>query len=359
MNTTVRRATLILALTPFLSLPATAAFAGVGVSAPTGPLPTSPATATSSTTTTVTPAPGAAASASAVQVTGILTVGGTNTTAGGSGASASADSLDVLGMRVAGGSTTDPSKPAKGDLIGTGETPAGDAEVAPYSAMVTSSGGDSSADADAALFHSSLAGLLQVWVLHSHSHSDYTPGQSSGSSSSDGAEIQGPNGTDIKVLHAEASSGHEGKSDLVVVDGTEIGSSDQANGACKLNLDPVVNLLCLVASGGTGSNGVTTSGAAVVSATGMVPATTVVGVTTSGGSAKTAPPATVHHISNPPKKIAAAPPASGPLPHTGPSLGLPHTGTEIALLAAYGAALVALGAGIATAARRRRGPAFA
>lgn len=351
MNTTVRRATLILALTPVLSLPATAAFAGV--TAPTGPMPVSPVVAPSTTTTTVTPAPGSAASASAVQVTGILTVGGTNTTASGSGASASADSLDVLGMHVAGGSTTDPSKPAKGDLIGTGDTPAGDAEVAPYSAMVTSSGGDSSADADAALFHTGLAGLLQVWVLHSHSHADYTPGQSSGSSSSDGAEIQGPNGTDIKVLHAEASSGHEGKSDLVVVDGTEIGSSDQANGACKLNLDPVVNMLCLLASGGTGSNGVTTSGATVVSATGMVPGTTVVGAGTSGGSGKTAPTATVHHILNPPKTIAAAPPASGPLPHTGPSLGLPHTGTEIALLAAYGAALLALGAGVLTAGRRR------
>jgi len=348
MHTNVRRATLILALTPLLSLPATAAFAGV--TAPTVPAPLSPATSTS--TTTVTPAPGASASASAVQVTGLVTVGGTDTNANGSGGSASADALDILGTRVAGGSTSDPSKPAKGQLIGTGSTPAGDAEVAPYSAAVTHSGDMWSSDADAALAHAGLAGLLQVWVLHSHSHSDYTTEHSSGSSSSDGAEVQGPNGTDIKVLHAEASSGHNGKSDLLVVNGTEIGSSDQANGACKLKVDPVINLLCLLANGGTGSNGVTTSGAQVVGATGMVPATTVVGAGTSGGSGVAARTPTVH-VMRPPAHRPATKPASGPLPHTGPSLRLPHTGTEIALLAAYGAALALLGAGVAMAGRRR------
>jgi hypothetical protein len=351
VNRTVRRATLVLALTPLLSLPATAAFAGV--TAPTGP--TAPAVPTTSTTTT-TPAPGATASASAVQITGIVTVGGTSTTANGGGGSASADSLDILGHQVAGGSTTDPSKPAKGQLIGTGNTAAGDAEIAPYSATVTHSGDSSSADADAALAHAGLAGLLEVWVLHSHSHSDYNTAQSSGSSSSDGAEIKGPNGIDIKVLHAEASSGHTGQSDLLVVNGTEIGSSDQANGACKLNLDPVINLLCLVASGGTGSNGVTTSGADVVTASGMVPGTTVVGAGTSGGSAQTR---TVHVIRHPAHRPAKNP-ATGPLPHTsGPTLSLPHTGRELGLMAAYGAMLVGLGAGIATAARRRRNAATA
>src|SRR4051794_24511242 len=79
VNKTVRRATLILALAPLLSLPATAAFAGVTV--PTPATPTAPKT----TTTTTTPAPGASASASAAQVTGIVTVGGTNTGANGGG----------------------------------------------------------------------------------------------------------------------------------------------------------------------------------------------------------------------------------------------------------------------------------
>lgn len=347
MNKNVRRATFVLALTPLLSVPTMAAYAGVA-----GPIAPAPGTPTTTTTTqTITPAPGASASASAVQITGLVTVGGTSTSANGSGGSASADALDILGTRVAGGSTGDPSKPAKGQLIGTGSTPAGDVEVAPWSAAVTHSGSDSSADADAALAHAGLAGLLEVWVLHSHSHSDYSTDQSSGSSSSDGAEVKGPNGTDIKVLHAEASSGHTGKSDLLVVDGTEIGSSDQTNGACKLDLDPVIQLLCLQASGGTGATGVTTSGADVVTATGMVPGTTVVGAGTSGGTAKTVAVPSAPKPAKKPAHHPATKPASGPLPHTGPTL--PFTGTEIGLLAAYGAALLALGAGIATAGRRR------
>ncbi|MBV9098516.1 MAG: hypothetical protein JO079_10705 [Frankiaceae bacterium] len=357
MNKNVRRATFVLALTPLLSVPTMTAFAGVA--GPTIPAPSVPKTTATQTTTTVTPAPGASASASAAQVTGILTIGGTSTSANGSGGSASADALDILGTRVAGGSTSDPSKPSKGQLIGTGSTPAGDVEIAPWSASVTHNGTDSSADADAALAHAGLAGLLEVWVLHSHSHSDYSTDKSSGSSSSDGAEVKGPNGTDIKVLHAEASSGHTGKSDLIVINGTEIGSSDQTKGACKLDLDPVIQLLCLQASGGTSSTGITTSGAEVVGATGVIPGTTVVGAGTSGGTSKTvvtpSAPKPVHKPAHHP----ATKPASGPLPHTNGPSRLAFTGGEIGLLAAYGAALLGLGAGIATAARRRRVHGFA
>src|SRR5206468_3167254 len=154
--------------TPLLSLPATAAFAGV--TAPTAPTPVGPATST----TTVTPAPAAAASASAVQITGIVTVGGTSTGANGSGGNANADALTLLGKQISGGSTSDPSKPAKGQLIATPANGFADAEVAPYSAAVTHTGNTWSSDADASLAHAGLDGLLQVWVLHSHSHSDYT-----------------------------------------------------------------------------------------------------------------------------------------------------------------------------------------
>jgi hypothetical protein len=350
MHHNVRRATLVLALTPLLSLPATLAVAGV--TAPTPVTSTVTSTATTTTTTTVTPAPGASASASAVQIEGILTGGGTSTSADGNGGSASADALTVLGTRVSGGDSKDPSKPAKGNLVGTGSTPAGDAEVAPYSAAVTHTADGSSADADAALAHAGLAGLLEVWVLHSHSHSDYTTAHSQGSSSSDGAEVKGPNGIDIKVLHAEATSGQDGKSDLVVVNGTEIGSSDQANGACKLDADPVVQLLCLTASGGTGSNGVTSSGADVVTATGMVPGTTVVGGSTGGGTAQTV--TRTSSGSRTPSTPTRTSEETGALPHTGPGL-LPHTGTEIGLLSAYGALLAGLGAAIVGVARRRPG----
>lgn len=336
MGKTVRRASLVLALTPVLTLPA-AALTGIATASPTP---------VGSTTTVTTPAPGSTASADAVNVDGIVTVGGTSSSANSDGGSAHADALDVLGTRVSGGDSSDPSKPANGNIIGTGDTPVGDAEVAPYSASVKHDATSSSADADAALAHAGLAGLLEVWVLHSHSHSDWSSDQSNGSASSDGAEVSGA-GHDIKVLHAETSSGHKGSSALIVLDGQGIATSDQAGGACAIDLSPIAQVLCLTATGGVGKNGQTTSGAAVASATGMVPGTTLVGAGSTGSAGV----------------AAAAKPAShstegGPLPHTsGPaatSSSLPFTGVEAGLLATYGAALAGLGAAIAAAARRRR-----
>jgi hypothetical protein len=336
MRKTVRRASLVLALTPMLTLPTTLAITSMAGAA-TAPL--------GSSQTVTTPAPGSTASANAVDVDGIVTVGGTSSSSNSDGGSAHADALDVLGTRVSGGDSSDPNKPASGNIIGTGDTPVGDAEVAPYSASVKHDATSSSADADAALAHAGLAGLLEVWVLHSHSHSDWSSDQSNGSASSDGAEVSGA-GHDIKVLHAETASGHKGSSALLVLDGQGIGTSDQAGGACALDLSPIAQVLCLTATGGVGKNGQTTSGAAVLSATGMVPGTTLVGAGSSGSAG-----------------VAATKPAShsteaGPLPHTsGPaaaSSSLPFTGLEAGLLATYGAALAGLGAAIVAAARRRR-----
>ena len=336
MTKNVRRASLVLAMTPMLTLPTTLAITGMAgaASSPLG-----------SSQTVTTPAPGSTASANAVDVDGIVTVGGTSSSSDGNGGSAHADALDILGTRVSGGDSNDPNKPASGNVIGTGNTPVGDAEVAPYSAKVTHTSDSSSADADAALAHAGLAGLLEVWVLHSHSHSDWNSSQSTGSSSSDGAEVSGA-GHDIKVLHAEASSGHKGSSALVVLDGQGIGTSDQAGGACALDLSPIAQVLCLTATGGVGKNGQTTSGAAVASATGMVPGTTLVGA----GSTGSAGPAAA--------KPVAQSNEAGPLPHTsGPAATgskLPFTGLEAGLLATYGAGLAGLGAAIIAAARRRK-----
>ena len=335
MRKTVRRASLVLALTPMLTLPTTLAITGVAGAAP------SPV---GSSQTVTTPAPGSSASANAVNVDGIVVIGGTSSSANSDGGQAHADALDVLGTRVSGGDSNDPGKPSSGNVIGTGDTPLGDAEVAPYSAKVTHTTDSSSADADAALAHAGLAGLLEVWVLHSHSHSDWNANQSNGSSSSDGAEVSGQ-GHDIKVLHAETASGHQGSSALLVIDGQGIGTSDQAGGACKLDLSPIAQILCLTASGGVGKNGQTTSGATVASATGMVPGTTLVGAGSAGsGAVPTA------------SKPAAQSVPAGPLPHTsGPAASkLPFTGLEAGLLATYGAALAGLGAAIMATARRRK-----
>src|SRR4051812_11244861 len=285
----VRRATVVLALTPLVSVPM-----GVAAMATTS--------GTSSTVTTTTPAPPGDSSAVAAEISGIVSVGKTSAHAASSGSGAHADAVDLFGQRVSGGDQTKPGS-SDGNLIGTGDTPLGDAELAPWSAKVTEDGSGSTAQAEAALAHVNLADAFEVWVLHSQSQAAWTPEKSSGDSFSDGAEVSALGQLDIKVLHSEAHSGATGKSDLVVINGNEIGSSDQAAGMCEIPADPLLHLLCLTASGGTSSTGVTTSGGTVVTVDigGGQLGGTISGSTTQGGTAQTPsssvkPPA--HHGHN-------------------------------------------------------------
>ena len=276
MRTQVRRATIALALTPMLSVPvgltASALAAGTG----------------SGTTTVTTPAPPGDASAVAAEANGVVSVGKTAAHAGSGGGSADADALTVLGTQISGGSQKGAGSKS-GNLIGTGSTPVGDAEVAPWTAKVIDNNGGHQSHADAALAHADAASLLELWLLHSTSDATWSPGSSTGDATSDGAEVSALSMLDIKVLHSEAHSTGKGHSDLLVINGNEIGSSDQANGACKLDLDPVLNVLCLQASGGPGKGGVTSAASDVAtfgigggSLTG-----TVSGSTSSGGTAAT------------------------------------------------------------------------
>jgi hypothetical protein len=222
---------------------------------------------------------------------------------------------------------------------------------------VTSDSAGTQSQAEAALAHAGLLGVLQIWLLHSQSQASWTPDASQGHASSDGAEANLANQLDIKVLHAETDSSGKGSSAVLVVNGTGVLTSDQTGNQCVIPADPIIHLLCLQASGGTGSNGTTTGTADVATYTsGVLPVGTpgtVSGATAGGG--KVAAPATS-------TKAAKRHPQNGPLPHTnGPasSSSLPFTGGETGLLAAYGALLTGLGAAIMTAARRRRTGAIA
>jgi len=333
VNKSIKRASLILALTPVLSAPVVA-FAATG-----------PVVSTASTTTVTThqDAPPASASAVAADVAGVVTIGSTSTTAGSSGGTAHAHALDVLGTTVSGGDTTNGK--TGGNLVATPDNPVGDAEVAPWSAAVTSGSTGTQSQAESALAHAGLLGILQLWLLHSQSQSTWTPDASYGHSSSDGAEANLDNQLDVKVLHAETDSNGKGSSALLVINGTGIGTSDQMGASCALNLDPLADILCLQASGGTGANGTTTQSAYVSKVTGALPGVTTVGATSGGGRVAAAAPTVAKHRSE-----------NGPLPHTnGPASGrLPFTGAEIGLLVTYGAALTGLGAAIAVAGRRRQ-----
>lgn len=343
MRRTVRRATVILALTPLVSLPtAVAAFATSGGTDPT------------TTVTTTTPAPPGDASAAAVDIDGIVSAGKTTAHAGSDGASAHADALDLLGTRVSGGDQTSAGSNS-GNLIGTGDTPLGDAEVAPWSTKVTDDNGGHQSAAEAAVAHLNLAGLAEVWLLHSTSAATWTPDKSTGDAESDGAEVSALGMLDIKVLHSEAHSGQTGKSDLLVVNGTEIGSSDQANGQCQINAEPLLDLLCLTASGGTSSSGVSTSGGTVAQidvGNGQLGGV-VSGSTTKGGVAATPQQPQANH-----KPAAHGNQTQGSrVPNTPASpsaAGLPFTGADIERMGATATALAALGGAMTAFARRRR-----
>src|SRR4051794_38379616 len=96
------------------------------------------ATTTSGTTSTVTttPAPPGDSSAVAAEASGIGSVGKTRAHAASSGSNAHPDAVNLFGYRVSGGGQTKPGS-SDGNLIDTGQTPLGDAELAPWSAKVT------------------------------------------------------------------------------------------------------------------------------------------------------------------------------------------------------------------------------
>ena len=363
MRKNVKRATLVLALTPVLAVPATAALAATGTAAVTSPLtaatstvaaPTATAadggtTTTTTTTTTHTDAPPASASAVAAKIDGVITIGETGATAGSSGGSAHAHALDLFGQTVSGGDVSDGSK--SGNIFATPDNPIGDLEIAPWSGKVTHDNGGNQAAAEAALAHAGLLGVLQIWLLHSQSQATWTPDASHGHSESDGAEVNLADQLDVKVLHAETDSSGKGSSAVLVVNGNGILTSDQTGNQCVIDADPLVKILCLQAAGGQGSNGTTSSAAEVVQETSGVglPGADVVGAKSSGG--KVAAPAA--------STTSGKRPQHGPLPHTtGPS-SLPFTGSDTALAAAFGALLTAMGAWVTTVARRRRGGALA
>src|SRR4051794_22350970 len=364
VNKNVKRATLVLAMTPLMAIPATAAMA-----AATGPVtalvpaaapaaPAAPATSSNDGTTTTTThqnAPKATASAVAAKVAGVITISETAATAGSGGGTAHATALELFGQTVSGGDVTDGSK--SGSLFSTPDNPIGDLEIAPWSGKVTHDGGGSQAQAEAALAHAGLLGVLQVWLLHSQSQATWTPDASHGHSESDGAEVNLADQLDVKVLHAETDSDGKGSSAVLVINGTGILTSDQTGNACEIPADPLIDLLCLQATGGKGSNGTTTSTAEVVKETSGVglPAGDVVGASSRGG--KVAPPSTPSAST----KHGTRHSDGGPLPHTsGPGASrLPFTGGETGLLAMYGALLAGLGTAITAAARRRRPSAVA
>ena len=100
---------------------------------------------------------------------------------------------------------------------------------------------------------------MNLSVLQSKSNATWTNGASSGSSSSDGAILNAGGGASnggltVDLLHADANSSGSQSSYLLSINGNEIGSSSQVNGACAINIPSLLSLSCVTATGGLGSS---------------------------------------------------------------------------------------------------------
>ncbi|HET6818044.1 MAG TPA: hypothetical protein VFH66_12540 [Mycobacteriales bacterium] len=336
----MRRATLALALGTVIAGPTAGAFAATGTTEPAQ---------------TTTPAPPADSHATAVTLDDLLKVGDTSSHAGSDGGHADASALSVGGSTLiagkTGGSQTTPGS-SSGALLDTGSTPLGQLQLTPWSASASQDANGSASSADSALAHATLidSHTLDVWLMHSHSDSTWTAGQSSSSSSSDGASVNAGDGAlQLVVLHSESKSGSKGSSYLVGINGNEIGSSDQANGACALAVPDVLALTCLDASGGNGSSAADTATATLGGSS--TPQGSLTAVDASGRTAaakvegeKLRNNANGGNTSGPTVEASRVPNGGG----------LPFTGFNAGLISAYGAALAGLGGAILRVGRRRR-----
>ena len=314
-------------------------------------------TAGSGSDSTSTAAPAADTSATAVGVGDILAIGHTKAHADSTGGSATANALEVGGKPLIDGKTgghQDGNGTAKGSLLDTGATPLGGLAVTPWTATASHTDTSSHSSSDAALLHAYLVDpkTADVWLFHSMSSADWNSSQATSQSSSDGAKVDlGDGALVVTLLHSETKSGDKGSSSLASINGNDIGSSDQANGSCVINLPSILKLTCLDASGGTGSNGQLTSGADVGTVSvGNGQLTGVVsGAQATGDNVPTQKQAKVLGEKTPN--------TSSKTPSGANSGSLPFTGADIGLLSAYGAALTGLGAAIVRMGRRRRVPA--
>jgi len=197
-------------------------------------------------------APPGEASAVAVEVGEVLAVADTEASAGPSGNEATANALEIGGeppSKEFGGTQQGPGQ-SSGALVDTGDDPNFSLQITPWSADVD----QRSAVAKAALARLRFAGAVSVDLLQSESQATYDGNSSTGASSSDGAvaNVGGDEGLTIVVLHSEASSAaNTSGAYLLAINGNEIGSSKDADGACLIELPDLVRITCLTASGGT------------------------------------------------------------------------------------------------------------
>jgi hypothetical protein len=234
---------------------------------------------------------------------------------------------------------------SEGAMFDTDEQEPGRAQLTPWSAEVSEGDDERTADSDAALVRAhGLDGNVAVEVLGSRSSARHSGNASSGESESTGASVMlgGEDGLKLIVLHAFSGSEGEGEGGSYVasVNANEIVSSEQAEGQCTIDANPLFHLVCVWAEGGV-VDGITEFSAGVIDLDALDENLSAGVVTT---AARGSDDAAIQPAAAPQPPAEAAPaPAVSPAP-TGQ---LARTGLESVHLLALGLLLL-VGGGLAT-----------
>jgi hypothetical protein len=303
------------------------------------------------------PAPTGNATATAAQVSSLVSVSSTGAQADPSKAEARAAVISIGGHPALG---TGGSQAGEGEsgaaLFDTGDKLPAKLQVAPWKANArgTASAGKRTSHASAALARVEVPSVAKLGVLTSDAQAEHVTEKSSGTSTSDAADLTLLDTTRVVLLHSEVSSAGKGHSYLVGLSGNEIGTDEQLGRSPVCSLDAgVASLTCLTASGGV-ANGIT-SGAAEVAgvktALGLNPVAAFATTATSGPGTPSILPSVGAAVPVETSRAAAAVAPAAPAPAQGT---LPRTG--VAIVSAAASALAALLSGLVLRlfGRRRR-----
>ncbi|HYH51965.1 MAG TPA: hypothetical protein VEG38_20660 [Acidimicrobiia bacterium] len=311
-------------------------------------------------------APPGAATATAARVSDLVQVSRSAATADQAKSEAKADVISIGGTTIPGtGGSRSEEGESGGALIDTGPGQAPQVQVAPWKAKSSGANSDKrSSSAEAAVARvdvparaapgagdgqeAAASGEISVGVLTSKADAEHTPTQSSGTSTSDAADIQIGDTLHLVLLHSEVTSNARGNSYLASINGTKIGTQEQLNELCSLDAG-VAALSCLTASGGA-AHGITTGTAEVlgVQTSLGLPASAFA---TTGTMATGSAPSILESVA------AAVPVAEVPRAAAAPVAepALPRTGVAAASLAASGMAGLLTGLILRLLGRRRSG----
>jgi LPXTG-motif cell wall-anchored protein len=305
-------------------------------------------------------APPGSASAAAARVSDLVQISGTEAKADEKNSEAKASVITIAGQPVPPGTASGGGVGGaesgegenKGALIDTVDKSPVRVQVAPWEARATQKDakGKRSSSASAALATVEVPDHAKVKLLTSDASAEHTDTKSTGSSTSDAADISVGPALHLVLLHSEVDSDAKGTSYLVGLNGSKIGTQEQLNELCSLDVAGVAALSCLKAAGGT-ANGITTGSAEVLGVSTTLGLSPASAFATTGTLASGTAPSILESVASAVPATEAPRAAAAP---AAPAAELPRTGAAAASLAASGLAALLMGRVLRLFGRRRR-----